>query len=140
MATGKDESELVVTHGSVLFPVVAGARRCAGDRTELFMQLSATGRAAKGVDGTVPRGRNDPPRRVGWDTVAPPPVACHNERLLDGVFGKRDVAEDTGQRRHRLAVHLTEYALDTGRLPMGGDGHALRRPASRRMGGLRSER
>src|SRR3970040_2102046 len=112
MATGKDESELVVTHGSVLFPVVAGARRCAGDRTQLFMQLV----------GAVPRVRTEPPRRVGWDTVAPPPVACHNERLLDGVFGKRDVAEDAGQRRHRLAVHLTEYALDTGRLPLGGAG------------------
>ena len=64
------------------------------------------------------------------------------KRVLDGIFGKRDVAEDADQRRHRLAVHLTEHTLNSGRFPMGGDetGHALRRPAYRRMAGLRSER
>jgi hypothetical protein len=50
--------------------------------------VPTTGRTAKIIDRTVPRGRDDPPRRVGWDAVALPPVACHDERLLDGVFGK----------------------------------------------------
>src|SRR2546425_590840 len=141
MAASEDQPKLVVTHGSVLCPVLsARAGRCACDRTKLSVELPAPGRTAKIIDRTISCGRNDPPCRVGWDAVAPPPVACHNERLLNGVFGKRDVAEDTDQRRHRLAVHLTEYALNTGRLSMGGDGtgHALRHPASRRMGGLRS--
>src|SRR3989337_3736946 len=113
MAAGEDQPELVVARGSVLCPVLsARAVRCACDRTELFIELPAPVRTAKTIDRTVPCGRNDPPRRVGWDAAAPPPLACHNERFLDGVFGKRDVAEDTGQRRHRLAVHLTKYALN----------------------------
>ena len=137
MTAGEDEPELVVSHGSVLSPIVgAGALVRAGNRTKLFMELPAPGRAAKVIDCTVSRGCNDPPRRVGWDALSPPPVAGHNERFLDGVFGKRDVAKDTDQRCHRLAVHLAKHALNTGRFPMGGDdsGHTLRRPTSRRMG------
>jgi hypothetical protein len=41
-----------------------------------------------------------------------------------------------------LAVHLTEHTLNSGRFRPGGNetGHALRRPAYRRMARLRSER
>ena len=79
------------------------------------MELPASGRTAEVIDRTVSCGRNDPPRRVGRDAVAPPPVDGHDERVLDGVFGERDVAEDADQRCHRLAVHLAEHALDVGR-------------------------
>src|SRR5439155_25238365 len=119
---------------SVLSPVLsARAVRCACDRTKLFMELPAPGRPAKIIDRTVSCGRHDPPRRVRWDAVAPPPVACHNERFLDGVFGKRDVAEDADQRCHRLAVCLAEHTLDSGRFPIGDDrgSHAWTRPVAR---------
>ena len=92
------------------------------DRTELFMELSAPGRAAEVIDRTVSCGGNDPPGRVGWDAVALPAVTCHDERTLDGVFGKRDVAVEANQRCHRLAVHLTEHQLNICRFPVGGDG------------------
>src|SRR4029450_1506824 len=134
MAAGEDQSELVVPHRSVLSPV-PGARavRCSCDRTELVMESPTTGRTAKIIDRTVPCGRNDPPRWVGWDAVAPPPVPFPDDRLLDGVFGKGDVAEDADQRCHRLAVRLTEDALNNGRFRLGGDasGHAWTRPVAR---------
>jgi hypothetical protein len=134
MTAREDESELVVPHGSVLSPLLnPRVVRCGRDRTELFMELPASGGTATIIDRTVSCGRHDPSRRVGWDTVAPPPVACRNERFLDGDFGKRDVAEDADQRCHRLAVHLTEHTLNTGRFPMGDDcgGHAWTRPVAR---------
>src|SRR6266508_2536660 len=130
MAAGEDESELVVAHRPALFPVVATSARCACDCSELFMELPAPCRAAHLIDCAVSCGRNDPPRRVGRDAVAPPPVTCHDERVLDRVFGERDVAEDAVQRCHRLAVHLTKHALN---FPVGGDssGHAFTRPVAR---------
>jgi hypothetical protein len=63
-------------------------RRASDQQLTDQLECPTTGRTAKIIDRTVPRGRDDPPRRVGWDAVALPPVACHDERLLDGVFGK----------------------------------------------------
>jgi len=137
MTTGEDESELVVTHGPVLSPIVGvDSLLCSCDRIKLLMKLSTPSCAAKIIDCTISCGRDDPTRRVGWNSVPPPTLARHNERVLDGVFGECDVTEDADQRRHRLAVHLPEHALNVGRFPMGGDaaGQVLKRPASRRMG------
>src|SRR5258706_8979701 len=112
MAAGEDESQLVVTHWPALFPVVAGTARCACDCSELFIKLPTSRRAAELIDCAVSCGRNDPPRRVGRDAIAPPPITCHDERILDRVFGERDIAEDANQGCHRLAVHRTEHALN----------------------------
>src|SRR3990170_5112129 len=149
MAAGEDESELVVAHRHALFPAVDAAARCACDYRELFMELPAPCRAAEAIDGTVSCGGHDPPRRVGRDTAGPPSVNGYDERVLDCVFGKRDVAEDAYQGCDGLAVHLTEHALNIGRLPMGGDSlvHDSMRPMawnptrarSPGMGALRSD-
>ena len=149
MAAGEDESELVVAHRPALVPVVVGAARCACGSSELFMEFLAPCRTAEAIDRTVSCGGNDPPRRVGRDAAAPPPINGHDERVLNGVFGERDVAEDAYQGCHRLAVHLAEHALNVGRFPMGGDSlvHAFTRPVASNpsrarsygMGGLRSD-
>src|SRR6266545_7282117 len=133
MAAREDQSELVITHRPTHFPVVARTARCACDGSDLFMKLPTARRAAQLIDCAVSCGRNDPPRRVGRDAVAPPPVACHDERFLHGVFSQRDVAEDADQRCYRLAGYLAEHTLNTGRFPMGGDGrgHASTRPVAR---------
>ena len=39
------------------------------------------------VDCAAPGRGHNPPCRVRWYTVAPPPIACHGKRFLDGVFG-----------------------------------------------------
>src|SRR5262245_11966353 len=118
MAAGEDQSESVVAHWPVLFPVVAGAARYACDCSELLMKLVAACRAAQFIDCAPSCGRNYPPRRVGRDAVASPPLTCHDECVLNRVFGERDVAEDANQSCHRLAVHLTEHALN---FPLGSD-------------------
>src|SRR3990172_7774978 len=110
------------------------------------MELPAPCRAAEAIDGTVSCGGHDPPRRVGRDTAGSPSVNGYDERVLDGVFCKRDVAEDAYQGCDRLAVHLTEHALG---FPMGGDSsvHDFTRPVVRNplrdrshgMGALRSD-
>ena len=127
MAAREDQSELVVPHGSFRLAVLSGrVVSCPSDCTKLFKQLPSPGRTAEVVDRTVAGGRNDPPCRVGWDAAGPPPVAGDDERVLDGVLGKADVAEDADQRRHRLPVRLAEHPLDTGGLATdgGGAGHA----------------
>ena len=56
-----------------------------------------------------------------------PSVGGDHEGVLNCVFGERDVAEDASQRRHCLAIHLTEYGFNGSR---GGDavGHASQAP------------
>ena len=134
MAAGEYESELVVAHGSFLFEGVSigigGLGRVDG---ELLMELAAPRRATEGVDGPVAGGRDDPARRLGRDTVAPPPVARHDEGVLDRVFGKGDITEDTDQGRHRLAVDVPKDTLDVACFPIGDDpGHTLTRPVARK--------
>src|SRR5215470_2366806 len=134
MAAGEDQPELIIPYWSVISPLVhARAARCGCHGAKLLVECPATCRPAKIVDRTVACGRHDPPRRAGWDAVAPPSVAGHNERLLDRVLGQRDVAEEADQRRHRLAVRLAEDTLNTGRFDFGGGatGHALTRPVAR---------
>src|SRR5215207_8696383 len=94
------------------------------------MELTAPRRATQRIDRTVSCSRNDPSGRVGRDARAAPPIAGHGERVLDGVFGERDVAEDPNQRCHRLAVHVAEHALNF-RLHGDSVGHALTRPVAR---------
>ena len=132
MATGEDQSKLVVLHGPAFFQIVAAARRVDA-RSKLLIQLLAPCRPATDIDCTVPRGRDDPPGRVRWDAVTPPPITRDDECILDRVLGKRDVAEHPDKGRDRLAVHLTKHAIDMMRFPIGGDGagHALMRRASR---------
>src|SRR5437763_8673731 len=74
------------------------------------------------------------PARVGWHAVLPPSVACNDERFLHGVFGERDVAEETDQRRHRPAVRLAEHPFDGGHFCTSGDdgSHAWTRPVARK--------
>ncbi len=136
MTTGEDQPELVVTHGSVPVHIVARIVRRVCNRTKLFMKLTAPGRPTKVINSTVTRGGNDPPRRVGWDTVVSPAIACHNKRLLHCILGKSDIAEDSDQRRHRLAVCFTKHTLDFCRILMGSDARSqsLRSLACRKTG------
>ena len=125
--------------------VEGGSTRCASDRDrtkrrtqrqELTNWLSsAARRTAMGVDRAIPCRRDDPPRGIGWEAVAPPPIGSHHERLLHGVLGERDVAHDADHRRNRSAVGLAEHALDRiGGFHSGGRGkrHALTRPVAQK--------
>jgi hypothetical protein len=52
------------------------------------------------------------PAGVVRDAVGPPPGGGGDERVLDGVLGEGEVAEQPRQGRHGLAVTLSEGALD----------------------------
>ena len=64
--------------------------------------------SAKAVDGAVSRGRDQPADGVGRFPVAWPALGRDRERLLGGVLGQLDVAEDPDQRRQHATPVLAE--------------------------------
>ncbi len=68
--------------------------------------------AADPVDRAVARGRDDPRARVPRHAVARPALECRRERVLHGVLGELEVAEDAREDRDGMAPLLPEDALD----------------------------
>ena len=85
MATGEDEAQPVVGHGSGRF------------RGGCPEQLVASGITAYLVDGSVSCRDGDPAARVRGYAVGRPAPYGDRERVLDRVFGQFDVAEHRDQ-------------------------------------------
>ena len=68
--------------------------------------------ASQSIDGAVPRRGRDPRARVGRDATLRPCLERADERVLDGLLGKVEVARHPDQRRDRPALLLAEQAID----------------------------
>ena len=80
------------------------------------------GLPAEPVDGPVAGGGDDPAGRARGQAGRRPPLHGRGERVLDGLLGDVDVAEDPDQDGDRPAVLLAEDPLDLG----GGTGRHAR--------------
>ena len=68
--------------------------------------------AADPVDRTVAAGRDQPRHRIGRDAVARPPRGRDRERLLGGLLGEVEIAEEADQGREHPAPGVAERPLD----------------------------
>ena len=68
--------------------------------------------AADAVDRAVARGRDEPRARVGGRAVARPALGGDRERLLRGLLGEVEVAEEADQRGEDAAPLLAEDLLE----------------------------
>jgi hypothetical protein len=68
--------------------------------------------APQAVDRAVARGAHDPAPGVGRDPVARPALHRRGERLLNGLLGKVEVAEDPDQGGDRPSRLTPEQAID----------------------------
>ena len=129
---GKDEAELIVGHWS---PVFEFDGRLGGRPLkvpgEFLVELAAPCCASGDIDRPVSSRGHDPAGRIRRDPRLRPLVGRDREGILNRVLGKRDVAEDTDQGRHRLAVDLPEDRSDLGR----GVGGVAGRHSGVRCGG-----
>ena len=112
VAAREDETQPVVLHGSSLLRrarvVVVREQR------HVREQLAAARLAAQAIDGEIARGRRDPATRVGRQPVARPAAQGDRVRILHGVLGDVDVAEDADQRGDRATGRLAEDPADRG--------------------------
>ena len=130
VTAGEDQAQPIVVHGVVL-PTGGLDRLVAGmEQGRLRVPVGARRLAAEAIDGAVAGGGDDPPRRAGRQPRLRPARGRRRERVLDGVLGHADVAEDAGQHGHRAAVLLAEHPFD---VPRGRwIGAAAPRPPARR--------
>ena len=129
VATGEDESQLVVAHGLWILRTGRGVGPQPVGR-DLLGELAPSPVPADDVDGPVPRGGDDPAGRVVRDAIPRPATHGGHEGVLNRVLGERDVTEDAGQGRHRLPVGLAERSLDVVHPPVP-QGPAWTRPVAR---------
>src|SRR5207237_6314591 len=85
VATGEDETQPVVLHGSGLLWYV-GIIVCQKARSHFAEELAFPGLAAETVDRTLSGGDRDPTARVGRQAVPRPLAQPHAERLRDPRF------------------------------------------------------
>jgi len=120
MATGEYQTELVVAHRTIL-PRVRDFLTARVGRDDLLVELPASGQTSMIIDCTVAGGRNNPACRVRGSAIAWPPIARNSERVLDGIFSQRDVAENSDQRRNGLSVHFAKHTIDLCHAPMASN-------------------
>jgi hypothetical protein len=92
MAAGEDELEALVRDGRVLHAVLRGFRHV--EQARLGCEGAV---AADAIDSAVPRGRHEPGARVGGRALAGPPLSGGSERLLSGLLGEVEVAEEADE-------------------------------------------
>ena len=68
--------------------------------------------APQAIDGSIPRGSQEPGAGVVRCTGTWPPLSRDRERLLGGFFGELEVTEDTDQRRQDAAPFIAEDVFD----------------------------
>jgi hypothetical protein len=103
MATGEDELQPLVGNRRLVQFVLPSLRRV--EQAELFLQRAIP---AVTVDRTVAGGRHQPGTRVGRRPLAGPALGGDRERLLGGLLGKVEVAEEADQGRENAAPFLAE--------------------------------
>src|SRR5262249_19319976 len=110
VAAGEDQAESLVGHG---FLVVHG-----WELGEPLEQLGLAGEralTADPVDRAVPGGGAQPPGWVVWHAVSGPALDGCCKRVLEGVLGELEVAEDADQGREDAAPLLADDLLEARR-------------------------
>ena len=97
----------VVVHGSLLGRFAAGLQE-----GRLRVPVLARRLAAELVDRPVARCGDDPTGGTRGQSCRRPPLHGRRERVLDGLLGDVDIAEDAHQDGHGATVLLAENALD----------------------------
>ena len=87
-------------------PTVGG-----GEQTDLGVEDPVT---ADAVDGAVARRAHQPGTRVGRHAVARPVIGRDGERLLRGVLGEVEIAEDADQDGQDASPLLAEDLVEHG--------------------------
>src|ERR1700686_5371719 len=70
--------------------------------------------APEAIDRSVASGGDDPSRRAGRQSGRRPALHCCCERVLDGLLGNIDVAEDPDQDGDGATVLLAGYIFNLG--------------------------
>jgi hypothetical protein len=119
MAAREDQSQSIVGDRHVgvaptgLVGLDAGELRLDRSVPREFLRLVPQSSAtAQPVDGPIARRRRDPRARVVRDTADRPGLERRDERLLDGLLGQVEVAEDTDERRDGSPRLVSEQAID----------------------------
>ena len=121
MAAREDQPESVVGDGHLVVRHVRAAasgldrgkvRLDGGLARELVRLVPEPPAAAQSIDRPVACGRRDPGARVVRYAAGRPHLERRDERLLDGLLGEIEVAEDANERRDRPARFLAEQAVD----------------------------
>ena len=106
MTAREDEAEaLVGNRGLVLHGLGLEAR----EQLRLALERPV---AANPVDGPVSRHRHEPSGRICRHPVSRPALECGRDRILEGVLGEVEVAEDADQGGEHPAVVLAEQCGD----------------------------
>jgi hypothetical protein len=126
VAGGEDQPQPLV--GDRGHDVVDGVLGVPAERAQFGLQGAAPARpAALGpdpVERAVARGGDDPRRRVVRQPVPRPALERDEERVLDGLLGAVEVAEDVGENGDRPARLAPEQAVDEDVLRAGAQAEA----------------
>ena len=110
MTAGEEQLQPLVREGALVHGRVLGGF---GGLEEPDLR-GAHAVAADAVDRAAAARRDQPGGRVVGDPVARPALGRHRERLLRGLLGEVEVAEEADQGRHDAAPLLREDPVDDG--------------------------
>ena len=115
MAAREDELEALVRDRRLVHVVL----RCLGkvEQARLFRERAL---AADAVDRAVARRGHEPGARVVRRAVARPPLGGDRERLLSGLLGEVEVAEEADQAREDTPPLVAEDLLEQRQLSLIG--------------------
>ena len=107
VAAGEDQLQPLVGEGGL-------GHRALGRRLPLQQRGLPRQRlvAAQPVDRAVAAGRDQPRAGIRRDALARPPLGGHRERLLGGLLGEVEVAEEADQRRQNTSPLVAEDLLE----------------------------
>jgi hypothetical protein len=109
VAAGEDELEALVGEGRLVHRVLHGLRN-----VELARLLGQHALAPQAVDRPVARRGDQPRPRVGRRTVARPALRGRGERVLRGLLGEVEVAEEADQRGQDATPLVAEDVVELG--------------------------
>src|SRR3984893_12118157 len=109
VAAGEDQAELIVAHSALLRRLAAGVQP-----RGRAVPSPAGPLAPEALARAVASGGNDPSRRAGRQSGRRPPLHRCRERVLDGLLGNVDVAEDPNKDGDGSTVLLAEYMFNLG--------------------------
>ena len=110
MAAGEDQPEPIVRDGAVVDLVLLAQGH---ERLELAHLVLEPAGPPDPVDGLVPGRGRDPRAGVARQPALRPDLERDQERVLDGLLGEVEVAEDADERRDRPSRLLAEQAVDS---------------------------
>ena len=112
MAAGEDELEPLVGNRRLVHVVLRGLPHV--EQAELRLERAI---AADAVDGAVAGRRYEPRARVRGSPFAGPPLGGDRERLLSGLLGEVEVAEEADQAGEDASPLVAEDLVEDGTNP-----------------------